>query len=92
MAIVLDLKAQREKYAQDFMSQVQSTMLFTMDWSPLLGAAPVSLSIMGSCYIAASSAEVAIDIEKSKPRDGFKYLGCVNPPPLHPISLIRLLP
>lgn len=58
-----------------FVSDVKQSALFQFNWGELLSAAPTALSLMGSCWIAAS-APVAdqIVLTKAVPVGGFKYI------------------
>lgn len=38
-----------------FARDVKQSLLFQYDWGELLSAAPLCLSLMGSCYVAATS-------------------------------------
>ncbi|OCK74180.1 hypothetical protein K432DRAFT_430181 [Lepidopterella palustris CBS 459.81] len=56
-----------------FLQDVQDSLVVRQDWGELLGAAPLSLSMIGACQIVASSpkAETAV---LDPPAGGFKYL------------------
>jgi hypothetical protein len=58
-----------------FARDVKNSLLFQYDWADLLSAAPLALSLMGSCYVAATSPLAhAISLEDAMPKDGFKHI------------------
>lgn len=70
-------RAEEKRYqgnaALAFAKDVKNSLLFKYDWSELLSAAPLCISLMGSCYVAATT-EKAYSIELSKPQNGFQYI------------------
>lgn len=58
-----------------FVQEIKSAALFQCNWGELLSAAPTALSLMGSCWIAASQDKAEqIFLGDARPKDGFKYL------------------
>lgn len=58
-----------------FARDVKNSLLFQYDWGDLLSAAPLALSLMGSCYVAATSPLAhTISLEDAMPKDGFKHI------------------
>lgn len=45
------------KAGQQFVTEIKDSMLFHCNWAELLSAAPMALSLMGSCWVAASKKE-----------------------------------
>lgn len=63
------------KASNQFVEEVKSSALFNCNWGELLSAAPTALSLMGSCWIAASQEKAEqILLGKARPEGGFKYL------------------
>jgi hypothetical protein len=61
-----------------FARDVKNSMLFQNDWGDLLSAAPVALSLMGSCFVAATAPRAqGISLKDAMPKNGFKYIKCV---------------
>ena len=58
-----------------FARDVKNSLLFQYDCGELLSAAPLALSLMGSCYVAATSPLAhAITFEDAMPKGGFKHI------------------
>ena len=74
------------RQSNQFINDMKASTLFQFNWGELLSAAPTALSLMGSCWIAAS-APVAdqIRMTKSVPIGGFKYIPNRNDPTLRSI-------
>lgn len=56
-----------------FILDIQSSLLYSMNWSEFLSAAPMAINLMGACYIA-STVPGATSVTLSPPADGFKHL------------------
>ncbi|KAF8892585.1 hypothetical protein BD779DRAFT_1661291 [Infundibulicybe gibba] len=71
-----DLGDNRNGRAQvGFARDVKNSLLFQYDWAELLSAAPLALSLMGSCYVAATSPLAnAVSLKDAEPKGGFKYI------------------
>ncbi|KAI1269761.1 hypothetical protein F5Y18DRAFT_109420 [Xylariaceae sp. FL1019] len=54
---------------QDFIQTTKSQLLFQHNWSELVGAAPLALNLIGSCYIACSVSR-ATEITLDRPASG----------------------
>lgn len=73
-ALDLQMKStQTDKAQTDFVTTIKNSALFSLNWDELLCAAPMALSLLGSCMVAASS-DAAIRTQLKPPRGGFKYL------------------
>ncbi|KAF3940749.1 hypothetical protein ABW19_dt0206211 [Dactylella cylindrospora] len=58
-----------------FAKDVKNSLLFQYDWAELLSAAPLALSLMGSCYVAATSPLAkGISLADAAPKGGFVYI------------------
>lgn len=57
-----------------FMKDVKNSLLFKYDWARMLSAAPLSMSLMGACYLAAGSSKFTISLKEAAPVGGFRYL------------------
>ena len=58
-----------------FARDVKNSLLFQYDWGELLSAAPLALSLMGSCYVAAASPlACSISLKDAEPKGGFQYI------------------
>lgn len=58
-----------------FAKDVKQSLLFRYDWSELLFAAPLCLSLMGSCYVAATSDKArGMSLKECEPKTGFKKI------------------
>lgn len=58
----------------DFVDKAKSSLLFQYNWEELLSAAPLSINLIGSCYIACSL-ERATEITLELPLSGsFEHL------------------
>ena len=69
-----------------FISDLKASALFKFNWGELLSAAPTALTLMGSCWVAASSPVAdRIVMTKSVPVGGFKYIVNRNEPTLRSI-------
>ena len=76
-------EAQYGKLSNRFVDELKGSTLFQHNWGELLSAAPTALSLMGSCWLAASNATAEkISLKDSKPVDGFKYMTNVPNPTL----------
>ena len=63
------------KAGQQFVKEVKDSLLFQCNWAELLSAAPMALSLMGSCWVAASKQDAAqISLQDSMPKGGWQYL------------------
>jgi hypothetical protein len=63
------------KAATAFAKDVKQSLLFQYDWAELLSAAPLCLSLMGSCYVAATSPKAqGITLKECEPKGGFKFI------------------
>ena len=55
---------------------VKQSLLFQYDWAELLSAAPLCLSLMGSCYVAATSPDAVgmslTDVKVARPDSKLK--------------------
>jgi hypothetical protein len=73
------LKKQGNGKAQiAFARDVKNSLLFQYDWAELLSAAPLALSLMGSCYVAASSPKAqGISLKDAMPQGGFQHIRLV---------------
>ena len=61
--------------SNQFVAEMKGSTLFQFDWSELLSAAPTTLSLMGSCWLAAAAPKAEqIVMTDSVPAGGFKYL------------------
>lgn len=66
------LKKETANNAADrMMREIRASVLFQFKWEDLLTSAPVSISCLGACMVAASS---PINVTFEKPKEGFKYL------------------
>ena len=66
-----------------FVADMKASTLFQFNWSELLSAAPTAFSLMGACWIAASSPGAdQINMAKSVPTGGFKFIASRNDPTL----------
>jgi hypothetical protein len=70
------LKKQGSGKAQiAFARDVKNSLLFQYDWAELLSAAPLALSLMGSCYVAASAPKAqGISLKEAEPKGGFTHI------------------
>ncbi|KAK4035464.1 hypothetical protein C8A01DRAFT_38092 [Parachaetomium inaequale] len=76
-------QAEYGKLSSRFVDELKGSTLFQHNWGELLGAAPTALSLMGSCWLAASNATAEkISLADSKPVGGFKYMTDVPSPTL----------
>ncbi|KAF8587134.1 hypothetical protein K439DRAFT_860309 [Ramaria rubella] len=58
-----------------FARDVKNSLLFQYDWGALLSAAPLAISLMGACYVAATSPLAqSISLKDAEPKDGFKFI------------------
>jgi hypothetical protein len=58
-----------------FAKDVKQSLLFQYDWAELLSAAPLCLSMMGSCYVAATCPEATgMSLKECEPKGGFKKI------------------
>lgn len=58
-----------------FAKDVKQSLLFQYDWGELLSAAPMCLSLMGACYVAATSPKATgMTLEDCKPAQGFEFI------------------
>ena len=57
----------------DYYTEAKNSLIFQYNWEELLGAAPMAINLIGSCYIA-SSTPVGISVTLTPPQGGFKYL------------------
>lgn len=71
--------AESQKVGVTFMKDIKNSVLFQYDWAEILSAAPISMSLIGACYIAASASAVTISFEDARGRDGFQYLRYIIP-------------
>ncbi|PWY81721.1 hypothetical protein BO94DRAFT_601757 [Aspergillus sclerotioniger CBS 115572] len=63
------------KESIQFVEGVKASALFQCNWGELLAAAPTALSLMGSCWIAASNPIAdRISLADAVPTGGFKHL------------------
>ena len=63
------------KASNQFVDELKRSALFQTNWGELLTAAPTALSLMGSCWIAASHPKAdSVSLADSMPSGGFKYL------------------
>jgi hypothetical protein len=62
------------KLSNKFVDEVRDSDLFKCDWGELISAAPTALSLMGACWIAASSPGAEVNMQDVVPKGGFKYL------------------
>jgi hypothetical protein len=83
------MEAQHGTAGNQFVDELKSSTLFQFNWGELLSAAPTALSLMGSCWVAAS-APIAdqISMTKAVPIGGFKYIVNQNSPTLRSILVI----
>ena len=66
-----------------FVADMKASTLFQLNWGELLSAAPTALSLMGACWIAASSPSAdQITMTKSVPAGGFKFIVSRSSPTL----------
>jgi hypothetical protein len=56
-----------------FVASIKGSAMFQNNWDELLSAAPMSISLLGSCLIAASSS-TSTTVTLTPPKGGFKYL------------------
>jgi hypothetical protein len=71
------------KASNQFIKETKNSALFQCNWGELLSAAPTALSLMGSCWIAASQEKAEqIMLGDSRPQGGFKYLSNREKPTL----------
>lgn len=66
-------KAEIARSVPAFVQDVSDSLILQHNWGDLLSAAPLSLSLLGACQIAASTPKAA-SIILEPPRGGFKYL------------------
>ncbi|EGR44554.1 uncharacterized protein TRIREDRAFT_112146 [Trichoderma reesei QM6a] len=66
-------EATRTDASSRFILDIQSSLLYSMNWSEFLSAAPMAISLMGACYVA-STVPGATSITLSPPEGGFKHL------------------
>lgn len=58
-----------------FAKDVKQSLLFEYDWGDLLSAAPLCISLMGSCYVAATSERArGLSLKDCEPKGGFKKI------------------
>jgi hypothetical protein len=58
-----------------FAKDVKNSLLFQYDWGQLLSAAPLALSLIGSCYVAATAPKAqGISLQDAAPSGGFKFI------------------
>ncbi len=66
-------KEHARQAGQQFVEESKDSMIFHCNWAELLSAAPMALSLMGSCWIAASKKEAGeISLQDAMPQGGFK--------------------
>jgi hypothetical protein len=70
-------EATRTDASSRFILDIQSSLLYSMNWSEFLSAAPMAISLMGACYVA-STVPGATSITLSPPEGGFKHLRSYN--------------
>ena len=58
---------------KDYSTEATNSLIFQYNWAELLGAAPMAINLIGSCYIA-SSTPVGMSVTLTPPQGGFKYL------------------
>ncbi|GAB1206125.1 hypothetical protein APSETT445_004806 [Aspergillus pseudonomiae] len=65
----------RKASTKEYIEDVKNSLLFQpgFDWSNLLSAAPISVSLLGSLFVASTIPD-ATDITIIAPKGGFKYL------------------
>lgn len=68
-------EAARTDASQIFIAEVKSSLLYSMDWSQLLSAAPLTLALMGACYVASTASEASVTLTPPA-GDRFKHLRC----------------
>jgi hypothetical protein len=56
-----------------FVNSIKGSAMFQNNWDELLSAAPMSISLLGSCLIAASSS-TSTTVTLTPPKGGFKFL------------------
>ncbi|APA07394.1 hypothetical protein SS1G_13030 [Sclerotinia sclerotiorum 1980 UF-70] len=56
-----------------FVASIKGSAMFQNNWDELLSAAPMSISLLGSCLIAASSS-TSTTVTLTPPRGGFQFL------------------
>ncbi|MCJ1403032.1 hypothetical protein MMC11_006254 [Xylographa trunciseda] len=69
-------RARKDEIARSapaFVQDVSDSLILQQNWGDLLSAAPLSLSLLGACQIAASSPKAA-SVILEPPQGGFKYL------------------
>lgn len=64
---------QTKKTSVDFLDEVKGSLAFKLNWAEALSAAPITLSILGCCYLAAAS-KPAAGVIIHPPAGGFKKL------------------
>jgi hypothetical protein len=79
-----DLEEKRRAQAGDqaaltFAKDVKQSLMFQYDWGELLSAAPLCISLMGSCYVAATSPKATgMSLKECEPQGGFKKIQSVT--------------
>ena len=68
-----DKEQQSTTAAKDYYAEAKNSLIFQYNWEELLGATPMAINLIGSCYIA-SSTPVGISVTLTPPQGGFKYL------------------
>jgi hypothetical protein len=67
-------QAARANASQRFISDVKTQTFMSFDWAEFLSSAPLTLSLMGLCSIAAATTPAGLTMTLDPPASGFKYL------------------
>jgi len=67
------IRATATNTSAKFVASIKGSAMFQNSWDELLSAAPMSISLLGSCLVAASSS-TSTTVTLTPPKGGFKLL------------------
>lgn len=73
LKLVVQKREQADAMAPRILREMQSSILFQCKWEELLMSAPISISCLGACHVAAISPKANVIFTPPK-EGGFKYL------------------
>jgi hypothetical protein len=76
VAIVDEQRRQgaRQSFApKSFTDDMQSSLIYSLNWNDLFSAAPIAVNLMAACYVASASRGAA-SMVLTPPKDGFQYV------------------